>query len=71
MALKERLTTAPILAYPDFSIQFLLHNGASGNSIGVNLTQVQNDWERPILYGVEPFMTPREITLPKNEKHCL
>ena len=38
MALKERLTAAPILVYPDFSILFTLYTDASGNSIGFNLT---------------------------------
>ena len=41
MTLKERLTTAPILAYPDFSTPFALYTDASGDSIGFNLTQAQ------------------------------
>ena len=40
MALKETLTTAPILADPDFSISYTLHTDASGDSIGFNLTQI-------------------------------
>ena len=41
MALKVRLTAAPILVYPDFSIPFTLYTDASSNSIGFNLTQIQ------------------------------
>ena len=55
MALKEWLTTAPILAYPDFSIPFALYTDASGDSIGFNLTQVQHGWERLIVYGGRNF----------------
>ena len=55
LALKERLTTAPILAYPDFSIPFTLYTDASGVSIGFNLTQVQHGKERAIVYGRRNF----------------
>ena len=41
MTLKERLTTEPSLAYPDFYTPFALHTDASGDSIGFNLTQAQ------------------------------
>ena len=51
LALKKRLTTVPILAYPDFSIPFTLYTDASGDSIGFNLTQVQHGKERAIVYG--------------------
>ena len=51
LALKKRLTTVPILAYPDFSIPFTLYTDASGDSIGFNLTQVQHGKERVIVYG--------------------
>ena len=46
---------APILAYPDFSILFILCTNASGNSIGFNLTQVENGWGRAIVYGDRNF----------------
>ena len=51
LALKKRLTTVPILAYPDFSIPFTLYTDASGDSIGFNLTQVQHGKEKAIVYG--------------------
>ena len=56
MALKERLTTAPILVYLDFSIPFTLYtDDASGDSIGFNLTQIQHGRERAIVYGGRNF----------------
>ena len=55
MTLKERLTTGPILAYPDFSIPFTLYTDACGNSIGFNLTQVQHGQQRAIVYGGRNF----------------
>ena len=55
MTLKERLTTAPILASPDFSIPFALYTDASGDSIGFNLTQIQHGWGRVIVYGGRNF----------------
>ena len=55
MTVKERLTTAPILVYPDFSIPFTFYADASGDSIGFNLTQIQHGRERPIVYGGRNF----------------
>ena len=55
MALKERLTIAPILVYPDFSIPFTLYTDASGDSIGFNLTQIRHGRERAIVYGGRNF----------------
>ena len=46
MALKEKLTKAPILAYPDFFIPFTLYTDTSRDSIGFNLTQVQHGPEQ-------------------------
>ena len=42
MALKEILTTAPVLLYQDFYIRLTLYSDASGSSAGFNLTQIQN-----------------------------
>ena len=55
MTLKERLTTAPVLVYPDFLIPFTLHTGASGDSIGFNFTQIQHGREHAIVYGGRNF----------------
>ena len=70
LGLKERLTTAPILAYPDFSIPFTLYTDASGDSIGFNLTQVQHGKKEPLFMVEGTFQTRRKSTPSQNEKHC-
>ena len=47
----KRLTTAPILVYPDFANPIILYTDASGDSIGFNLNQIPNGRERAIVYG--------------------
>lgn len=49
--LKKRLTTAPILANPNFDRKFYLHCDASDYGIGAVLTQFDdNNEERPIAF---------------------
>src|SRR3989337_3121640 len=49
--LKHRMTTAPILAHPDFTNPFTLCTDASYNGLGFILSQEQNGLEHPIRYG--------------------
>ena len=46
--LKEILTEAPILAYPDFTIPFILDTDASAVGTGAVLSQLQDDLEKVI-----------------------
>ena len=49
--LKNRLITAPILAYPDFSLPFLIFTDASNFAVGAILSQIQNGKEVVIAYA--------------------
>ena len=50
-ALKEKLSTPPVLAYADFKLPFLLHTDASVDGLGAVLYQVQDGIERVIAYA--------------------
>ena len=49
--LKSRLTSAPILAFPDFRFPFLLNTDASQTGIRAVLSQVQGGMEKVIAYA--------------------
>jgi len=48
--LKEMLTSAPVLAYPQLGSQFILDTDASDVGVGAVLSQVQDEHERVIAY---------------------
>ena len=65
---KKDIRLPPILAYADFSIPFTLYTDASGDSIGFNLTQVQHDKERAIVYGRRNFLdTEKKYSVTERE----
>lgn len=49
--LKERLTSAPVLAYPDFKLPFVLYTDACKEGLGATLGQIQNGKEVVIGYA--------------------
>ena len=49
--LKEALCSSQVLAYPDFSTQFILTTDGSRNAVAAILSQVQNGVEQPIIYA--------------------
>ncbi|MCU7806226.1 MAG: RNA-directed DNA polymerase, partial [Candidatus Thiodiazotropha sp. (ex Lucinoma borealis)] len=49
-ALKEKLISAPVLAYPDTSKPFLLDCDASSFAVGAVLSQIHDDQEHPVAY---------------------
>ena len=51
IALKHALTSAPILAFPDFKEPFHLFTDASNEGIGATLGQIQNGHEVAIAYA--------------------
>ena len=49
--LKHKLTTAPVLAYPQPDAPFILDTDASNHAIGAVLSQVHGGIERPIAFA--------------------
>jgi hypothetical protein len=50
-SLKDKLCKAPVLAFPDFSLPFILTTDASKTAVAAILSQIQNGVERPISYA--------------------
>jgi len=50
-SIKDKLCTAPVLAYPKFVLPFILTTDASQVPVAAILSQVQNGVERPIAYA--------------------
>lgn len=57
-ALKLKLTTAPVLAYADFSLPFILEVDASYGGLGAVLSQEQGGKVRPIAYASRGLRPP-------------
>lgn len=55
----DRLTSSPVLAYPDFNLPFVLHTDASSEGLGAVLYQEQEGRLRVIAYGSRS-LTPAE-----------
>ena len=49
--LKLKLSTTPVLAFPDFSLPFVLTTDAYNVAVAAVLSQVQNGGERPIAFA--------------------
>jgi len=47
--LRQRLTSAPILAHPDYSLPFILDTDTSATSLGAVLSQVHSDGKEYII----------------------
>ena len=60
--LKEPLTSAPVLAFPDFSIRFILKTDASLQGLDAMLAQQQGDkLVRPLLVQADAYNLMRGI----------
>lgn len=68
--LRTCLITPPILAYPDFSQEFLLFTDASNYGVGAVLSQVQDKKEVVIAYASRQLKKP-EINYATIEKEAL
>ena len=57
--LKRRLTSAPILVFPDFSRPFILDTDASATGLGAVLSQVDDDGrEHVVVFGSHALSKP-------------
>ena len=58
VSLKEKLTQAPVLCYPCFSMPFVLETDASGGGLGAVLAQEQDDGQvHPVAYASRALST--------------
>uniref|UniRef100_A0A8P4KEB8 ribonuclease H n=1 Tax=Dicentrarchus labrax TaxID=13489 RepID=A0A8P4KEB8_DICLA len=69
-SLREMLTTAPVLGYPDYSMPFVLQTDASGEGLGAVLAQVQDGAERVIAYASRG-LSPAETRFPAHKLEFL
>lgn len=68
--IKERMCSAPLLAYPDNTAPFILSTDASGYGLGAVLSQVQEGHERVIAYASRTMSKP-ECNYSATERECL
>jgi len=69
--LKQKLTSAPILAHPNYEQPFILHSDASTYGLGAVLSQINDKKEEhPILY-ISRSLSPAEANYSATELECL
>lgn len=68
--LKQALVSAPVMAYPDFSLPFILQCDASSVGIGSVLTQTINGNEHPVAY-YSRILTKTERNYSTTERELL
>ena len=68
--MKEAVSTPPVLAYPDFTKNFIIQTDASDVAVGAVLTQIFDDGEHPISYA-SSTLSAVESRYSAVEKECL
>ena len=69
--LKALCTTAPILAYADFSKPFKLHTDACGMGLGAVLYQIQEDSTKPVIAYASRSLSKAESHYPAHKLEFL
>jgi hypothetical protein len=59
-ALKAKLCTAPVLAFPNFNRPFILTTDASKVAVAAILSQIQDGIERPVAYASRQLSKPEQ-----------
>ena len=62
-ALKEALSTAPVLGYPDFTLEFILEMDASLNGLGAILSQQYKDGNIHVIAYASQSLCPSERSM--------
>ena len=68
--LKEKLTQAPVLAFPDYNYQFILTTDACDSGIGGVLSQCFDGVEKPVLF-LSRTLNEHERNYATTHKECL
>ncbi len=69
--LKQRLSSAPILAYPNFKKPFILHTDASSVAIGAVLAQEDDAGAERVVSYASKTLQSAEIKYSTSERECL
>jgi len=69
--LKEMLVSHPILEYPDWNKEFILITDASGEGLGVVLSQINDNGKEVVIAYASRSLRGVEVNYPITEMECL
>jgi len=69
--MKEKLTTAPVLAYPNFEKEFIIYTNASNIALGAVLSQEGDEGEEHVIQYAARSLSRAEQVYTTTEKECL